>query len=326
MTRQARGPRVHERWAHLRFAVIGQLLAAPPPKGELRAAIEALAAHQWRHPTTGDPVRFSFSTIERWLYRALKERSDPVGVLRRKLRTDAGQQPAVSEAVRQVVLAQYAAHKSWSVQLHHDNLVALAETRADLRPLPCYDTLRRFMKANGLDKRRRVTSRQTAGADRAEARLFDREIRGPRSPGHDAQGGPCRSLGLGRRPRDFFVIMLLQFPRPHHALRPRDRYRTITPLLLIGVLPEPMHAALSDAEISTITQLARVPGKELPQEAPSGPVPICPPPTLADLHDAHPHPGFTMWQHSAHVEKPPVLHKATQLSGVPPCGILPDRG
>ena len=26
----------HERWAHLRFAVIGQLLAAPPPKGELR--------------------------------------------------------------------------------------------------------------------------------------------------------------------------------------------------------------------------------------------------------------------------------------------------
>src|SRR5216684_5896358 len=83
----------------------------------------------------------------------------------------------MSDAARQVVLAQYAAHKSWSVQLHHDNLVALAETRADLRPLPCYDTLRRFMKANGLDKRRRVTSRQTAGADRAEARLFDREVR-----------------------------------------------------------------------------------------------------------------------------------------------------
>ena len=177
MTQQARGPRVHERWAHLRFSVIGQLLAAPPPKGELRAQIEALAGRQWRHPITGEPVRFGFSTIERWFYRALKERSDPVGVLRRKLRTDAGQQPAMSDAVRQVVLAQYAAHKSWSVQLHHDNLVALAQTRDDLQPLPCYDTLRRFMKANGLDKRRRVTSRQTAGADRAEARLFDREVR-----------------------------------------------------------------------------------------------------------------------------------------------------
>ena len=38
----------------------------------------------------------------------------------------------MSDAVRQTVLAQYAAHKSWSVQLHHDNLVALAETRPDL--------------------------------------------------------------------------------------------------------------------------------------------------------------------------------------------------
>ena len=177
MIQQARGPRVHERWAHLRFSVIGQLLAAPPPKGELRAQIEALAGRQWRHPITGEPARFGFSTIERWFYRALKERSDPVGVLRRKLRTDAGQQPAMSEAVRQAVLAQYAAHKSWSAQLHHDNLVALAETRSDLKPAPSYATLRRFLKANGLDKRRRVTSRQTAGADRAEARLFDREVR-----------------------------------------------------------------------------------------------------------------------------------------------------
>src|SRR5208337_3791396 len=84
LIQQARGPRVHERWAHLRFSVIGQLLAAPPPKGELRAEIEALAGRQWRHPTTGDPARFGFSTIERWYYRALKERSDPVGVLRRK--------------------------------------------------------------------------------------------------------------------------------------------------------------------------------------------------------------------------------------------------
>ena len=139
MAQQARGPRVHERWAHLRFSVIGQLLAAPPPKGELRAQIEALAGRQWRHPITGEPARFGFSTIERWFYRALKERSDPVGVLRRKLRTDAGRQPAMSEAVRQVVLAQYAAHKNWSVQLHHDNLVALALTfglRARVVDLP----------------------------------------------------------------------------------------------------------------------------------------------------------------------------------------------
>ena len=41
----------------------------------------------------------------------------------------AGQQHAVSEAVRRAVLVQYAAHKSWSVKLHHDNIVALAEAQ-----------------------------------------------------------------------------------------------------------------------------------------------------------------------------------------------------
>src|SRR5262245_56925549 len=59
------------------------------------------------------------------------------------------QQPAMSGAVRQAILAQYAAHKSWSAQLHNDNLVALAETRPDLKPVPSYATLRRFLKANG---------------------------------------------------------------------------------------------------------------------------------------------------------------------------------
>ena len=44
MTQQARGPRVHERSGASELEVIGQLLAAPPAKGELRAEIEALAA------------------------------------------------------------------------------------------------------------------------------------------------------------------------------------------------------------------------------------------------------------------------------------------
>jgi transposase InsO family protein len=169
--------RVHEQWAHLRFAVVGWLLAAPPEKGELRAAITDLAQRTWQHPTTGEPVRFGFSTIERWYYRAVAERTDPVGVLRRKVRCNAGQQHTVSDAVRRAVLAQYAAHKGWSVQLHHDNLVALAETQPDLKPVPSYPTLRRFMRANGLDKRRRLTPRTTRGAEQAEARIADREIR-----------------------------------------------------------------------------------------------------------------------------------------------------
>ncbi len=208
---QEPSPRIHERWAHLRFSVIGQLLAAPPPKGELRAAIEALAAQTWRHPATGKPVRFGFSTIERWYYRALKERSDPVGVLRRKRRTDAGRQIAMTDAMRQAVLAQYSAHKSWSVQLHHDNLAALAETRPELQPVPSYTTLRRFFKANGLDRRRRVTSRQTAGAARADPHRC-----------HPVAVRPHRRRGTGnaaRRARRVTPPVLRPPRQSHPALR-----------------------------------------------------------------------------------------------------------
>ncbi len=167
----------HERWAHLRFAVVGQLLAAPPPKGELHGQIEQLASRDWPHPITGLPVRFGVSTLERWLHKARKENRDPVRVLRRKIRTDLGAQESLSLAIREALRAQYAGHMSWSVALHHSNLQALAEQRPELGPVPSYSTIRRFFKAQGLIKRRRLSARRTAGVERAEARLLQREVR-----------------------------------------------------------------------------------------------------------------------------------------------------
>ncbi|MGB6451974.1 MAG: IS481 family transposase [Steroidobacteraceae bacterium] len=169
-------PSVHERWAHLRFSVIGQLLAAPPPRGQLRAELERLAGRTWRHPITGEPVRFARSTIERWLARARRERRDPVGVLRRKVRADAGVQQ-VGLAIREALRAQYAAHPSWSVRLHYDNLRAAAEANGALTAVPSYSSIRRLFHAQGWRKRRRLTTRDTAGAKRAEARLASLEVR-----------------------------------------------------------------------------------------------------------------------------------------------------
>lgn len=167
----------HERWAYMRFSVVGQLLAAPPPKGELRTEFERLAAREWQHPITGLPVRFGVSTLERWFHRVRKEGRDPVRVLRRKVRTDVGAQDSISLAVREALRAQYAGHMSWSVALHHVNLQALAEQRPELGPVPSYSTIRRFLKAQGLYKRRRLSARRTAGVERAEARLMQREVR-----------------------------------------------------------------------------------------------------------------------------------------------------
>src|SRR3972149_4927762 len=114
--------RSHNLWAHLRFSVVGPLLAAPPPQGQLQAELDRLAAKQWRHPITGEPTRFGLSTIQRWYYAARAEKMDPVAVLRRKVRVDAGRQPSISGDIRQHIEAQHRNHKSWSYQLHYDNL------------------------------------------------------------------------------------------------------------------------------------------------------------------------------------------------------------
>jgi putative transposase len=172
-----KNPRARERLAQLRFSVVGALLASPPPKGKLRAELKKLAAKQWRHPITGELVGFGYSTVERWFYKCVKERHDPVGALRRKLPGIAGQQKSISDAVRQALLSQYAAYQSWSVRLQYDNLVALAEKQPELQPVPSYSTIRRFFRAHGLEKRKRLTSKQTEGAKRAEARLAEREVR-----------------------------------------------------------------------------------------------------------------------------------------------------
>ena len=90
-------------WARLRFAVIGPLLASPPPKGRLRAELERLARRDWEHPARGGAVRFSVSTIERWYYQA-RSRRDPVKALRRRVRAEAdpslGQMPSYATPAR----------------------------------------------------------------------------------------------------------------------------------------------------------------------------------------------------------------------------------
>lgn len=170
-------PTVHKRWALLRFSVVGSLLAAPEAHGELQVELERLAAKSWEHPMSGKPTRFGVSTIQRWYYQARAARTDPVGVLRRKIRKDLGEQSSVTAALKAALLAQYAAHKSWSYQLHTDNLAALVEADSKQGPMPSYSTIRRLMKVTGLTKRRRLSSKETAGALKAEQRLDEREVR-----------------------------------------------------------------------------------------------------------------------------------------------------
>lgn len=173
----------HDGWARLRFAVVGPLLSSPPPKGKLRAEIETLAARTWLHPATDEPIRFGPSTIERWYYAAKNERQDPVRVLRRRIRQDAGCARGVSPRLAQALQAQYDAHKTWSMQLQADNLRVLVAQDPTLGPMPSDSTVRRFMKSHGLLRQKRLRKRRdTAGAARAQARLESREVRSYENP------------------------------------------------------------------------------------------------------------------------------------------------
>ena len=176
MSKQRRGG-LHDRWARLRFSVIGPLLASPPARGELHAALEALASKTWIHPATEEPASFAVPTLERWFYAARRAGDDPVAALRKKVRSDAGEHRSLEPAVRTALRAQYDVHRTWSCQLHADNLEVVCEQNPELGTCPSYWTVRRYMKDTGLFRQRRIPKAKTPGAAIARERLENYEVR-----------------------------------------------------------------------------------------------------------------------------------------------------
>lgn len=164
------------RWARFRFTIIGPLLSAPPDSGCLKKELMGLSKKQWQNPTTGNPISFSVSTLERWFY-AAKLSCDPIQRLRVKRRSDAEISRSLSLEIKNAAKNQYREHPGWSYQLHRDNLAVIAKQLIPPVPEPSYSTIFRYMKSNGLNKRRVVKQRHTAGAIIATEKLESREIR-----------------------------------------------------------------------------------------------------------------------------------------------------
>jgi transposase InsO family protein len=143
-------PKDRERWARLRFAIIGPLLAAPPANGDLQTALKELSRRTWQHPITGAPITFGTSTLERWYY-ITKRAADPVASLKNQPRQKTGHASLLAPQVIEAIDAQYRAHPSWSVLLHYDNLKAALGPSA----LPSYPTLRRYFRQRGLNRTQR---------------------------------------------------------------------------------------------------------------------------------------------------------------------------
>jgi transposase InsO family protein len=172
----------HQRWAEFRFGVVGGLLSAPPPAGELAHELKRLAAKLWQHPVTGEPKRFGRSTIERWHGMAgSQESTNPIDVLRKKVRKDVGSHPSMDDRLAMKLRTQYGLYPHWSAKLHRDNLKADEEKSNIGLVIPSLATLKRYMRDTGLKRRKRPRTRDdgtlTEGAALAAARLLSREIR-----------------------------------------------------------------------------------------------------------------------------------------------------
>jgi putative transposase len=139
-------PLDRDRWARLRFAIIGPLLAAPPAPGALQKALRELAGKTWQHPATGLPVQFGRSTLERWYYAAQHAPRDPVTALKTRVRCDVGQPRVLAPDLITALAALYRAHPSWSCQLLYDNLGPVLGAGV---VVPSYTTVRRHLRAQG---------------------------------------------------------------------------------------------------------------------------------------------------------------------------------
>ena len=154
----------------------GRVVKRAAARGELKSALESLAAKTWTHPVTGRKLRFAVKTIERWLYRARQERDDPVGALRRAVRKDCGKVSLKPDLI-ECLANQYHDYPHWTYQLHYDNLRALVKAHAELGPLQSYSTLRRYMVAQGLVRKPRLKPKKHPGELLAAQRRERREIR-----------------------------------------------------------------------------------------------------------------------------------------------------
>jgi transposase InsO family protein len=206
-----KNPDTAERWARLRFAVIGKLLASPPPRGKLQEALTELAKLTWQHPTTGLPTSFGFSTVERWFYEGLRA-DNPIQALRRRVRSDAGLDKVLTGLLLAELEAQYRQHPSWSRQLHADNLRARVAEKPTLGSAPSYSTVRRCMNKHGWRKRpkARTPGQQKAALHREQREVRSYEVEFVHSLWHFDfhEGSRCVSLPDGRYRKPWCLCIL----------------------------------------------------------------------------------------------------------------------
>jgi transposase InsO family protein len=148
-------PKDHaEAVARFRSEIVGALTRRDLTRGELRAALQALAQERFRPPGSDITRCISFTTLERWYY---AYRRGGLDALRPMPRGDRGHGRELTAEQRELLLAIRREHSSASVSLILRTLVLEGRLARDT---VSESTVRRLYQAHGLD---RVPLRSGAG-------------------------------------------------------------------------------------------------------------------------------------------------------------------
>jgi putative transposase len=149
-------PKDHaEAVATFRHAVIGPLCARELPRGELAAAIRAIASERFRAPGSTRTKSYAVPTLERWLY---AYRRGGLAALQPRARSDRGRGRAMHSELRQLLCDIRREHPSASARL----IVRTLEADGRLKPGTVKPgTVRKLFRQQGLD---RIAVRDGTGA------------------------------------------------------------------------------------------------------------------------------------------------------------------
>lgn len=189
-------PKDHaEAVARFRSEIVGALTRKELHRGELRAALRALAEERFRPPGSDVTRRIAFTTLERWYY---AYRRGGLDALRPLPRGDRGHGRELTAEQRQLLLDIRKEHPSASVPLVLRTLVADGRLA---REAVSESTIRRLYRAHGLD---RVPLRDGSG-QRTRLRWQAAE---PGGLWHtDVCHGPALRLGKETRPLRIHAIL-----------------------------------------------------------------------------------------------------------------------
>ena len=115
-----------ERVAMFRHGIIGSLIARELGHGELRAELEQLSRQCFRPPDAACTRTYGVSTLERWLYAC---KAGGPQALRPSPRADRGHGRCFDETMRELLCDIRREHRSASVPLILDTLIAEGDQR-----------------------------------------------------------------------------------------------------------------------------------------------------------------------------------------------------